>query len=142
MEQVAAFSAKAKTRVDLTIRESIIGITAELVERSPVGDPSLWASKPAKTYEPGTFRANWQGGFGAINLLTTDDKDVTGEISIVSVTSQIPDDPKGVFYVTNSLPYAIPLEDGHSRQAPLGIVGLTVLDWKNIVNDAVLRVIR
>lgn len=139
---VAAFSAKAKANVDATIRESILGIAIEVIERSPIGDPSLWAHKPAKAYVPGTFKANWVGSLGGINYTTTDETDPSGEVSLVTISAQLPDDPKGIFYITNSLPYAIPLEDGHSKQAPQGIVALTVLEWQNVVSAAALKVVR
>ena len=142
-DAVKAFSEKTKTNVDATIKESILGIAIELVDRSPVGDPALWASKPPKTYVPGTFKANWQGGIGEINYTITDETDPSGEISIVSISAMLEGvDPKGIFYITNSLPYAIPLEYGHSSQAPQGIVGLTAIEWQNIVSKAKLAVIR
>jgi len=43
-----------------------------------------------------------------------------------------------VIYLVNNLPYAIPLEYGHSSQAPGGMVRLTVQKWRPIV-DAVAR---
>lgn len=143
-DAVAAFSAKTKTNVNATISESALGMAIELVERSPVGDPALWASKPPKAYVPGTFKANWRGGFNAIDYTVTDDTDPTGEISVVNISEKIQEQflSGSVFYITNSLPYAIALEDGHSKQAPAGIVALTVLDWQGIVSSAVLKVIR
>jgi len=35
------------------------------------------------------------------------------------------------------VPYARALEEGHSRQAPQGVVGLTVIQYQRIVDDAV-----
>ena len=38
-----------------------------------------------------------------------------------------------VIYLTNNLPYAVPLEEGYSKQAPAGMVALTVQDFQSVV---------
>ena len=46
----------------------------------------------------------------------------------------------GVWYLTNGLPYASALEDGHSRlKAPLGVVGINVLLFPDMVAQAALE---
>lgn len=132
-EQVRAWTLKTQRRLRLTNVELILACAGRLIDRSPVGDPTFWESgKAPKNYVPGTFKANWNGGFNQIDYSTTDETDPTGEISLVRIYSAIPSDPTGVFYITNSLPYARPLEDGHSKQAPFGMVGLTVLEFDEI----------
>lgn len=141
-DKVKAFANKAQTRIYQTKRESIILLAQALVDRSPVGDPALWASPAPKGYIPGTFKANWQGGDGEINFDITDDADPSGEVSMISIISKIPEQLDGEpFYITNSLPYSIALENGWSHQAPAGIVALTKLEWQNIVNIATTSVI-
>lgn len=41
------------------------------------------------------------------------------------------------FYFTNSLPYAAELENGHSEQAPSGVVRVTINDFPQIVEKRV-----
>jgi hypothetical protein len=49
----------------------------------------------------------------------------------------LPKDAAGkVHYITNNLPYAWRLEHGHSKQAPAGMVGLTVVEFAGIVDKA------
>jgi hypothetical protein len=142
-EQIEAFHIKAMTKVNNAISETIQGVTLSLIDKSPYGHPELWASKPPKGYEPGQFRANWQGGVNQINDLTTDDVDVTGEISVASVYAAIPAQLVGtVFYITNSLPYAQRLEDGWAIHniPPGNFVGLTVLEFQNIIITSVAKV--
>lgn len=137
-----SFMIRTMQKAELTLSETIKGLTISLVDRSPVGDASLWASPPPKDYKGGHFKANWQGGVDGINYLVTDDIDPTGELSITSVIGAIPPDLLGrAFYITNSLPYAQALEDGHSSQAPAGMVGLTILDFQSIINKAVLTAV-
>ena len=37
----------------------------------------------------------------------------------------------------NNLPYAVPIENGHSRQKPEGMVAVTVAEWPGIVKNAI-----
>ncbi|MFM9433468.1 hypothetical protein ACFDR9_000509 [Janthinobacterium sp. CG_23.3] len=58
-------------------------------------------------------------------------------MSNVRIMAGIPKAAAGnVYYIVNNRPYAVGLENGWSRQAPVGMVGLTALNWQNIVNDA------
>lgn len=131
MKDVEAWTAKTKARLRLTKRELELAVGSRLITRSPVGDPATWESKPGKDYIPGTFKANWNGSFGEIDYSTTYETDPTGEISLVRINSKQTDE-YGVFWITNSLPYAQALEDGHSDQAPEGMVGLTILEFDEI----------
>jgi hypothetical protein len=130
---------------DALVRQVALGVMESLVEKSPVGDPSLWAPKslpPPPGYEGGKFKANWQYGLDKVNELTTDDIDPTGQISIDQI-GLMPDKASGhIHYITNSLPYARVLEDGeHSSQVPPhGMVGLTVVEFEDIVNKSVARI--
>lgn len=80
-------------------------------------------------YVGGRFRANWQIGIGAVNESVTNDIDRAGGATIARLTA-VAKAAKvgGVIYITNSLPYAARLERGHSKQAPQGMVRLTMLD--------------
>ncbi|MNT90915.1 hypothetical protein D3C72_2319290 [compost metagenome] len=40
-------------------------------------------------------------------------------------------------YLINNLPYAIPLEFGHSNQAPNGMVRVTIARFQQIVEQAI-----
>ena len=40
-------------------------------------------------------------------------------------------------YLVNNLPYAVPLEYGHSSQAPAGMVRVTIAEFQQIVEAAV-----
>lgn len=84
---------------------------------------------PVKT---GRFRANWALSIGTMDTSTTEQVDKSGGPTIakaagaISAYSAMEGFP--MVYITNNLPYAQPLEDGHSGQAPSGMVGLTVAD--------------
>jgi len=78
-------------------------------------------------YVGGRFRANWILGVGAPDTTTTEDTDKSGGPTIERIAAAMADQKAGgVYFVTNSLPYTMPLEyEGHSTQAPLGMVRIT-----------------
>ena len=119
------FATKTRGRMDLIVRRLVLEISRSLVMMSPVGNPTLWKSPPPKGYVGGRFRANWQHGVGAINDKTTNDIDKSGSMTIARLGSAAVG-AGTVQYITNSLPYAQVLEDGHSTQAPHGMVKVTV----------------
>lgn len=133
------FAKKTNAKIDAVVKETVGQVALSLILKSPVGDPSLWATKyPPKGYRGGKFRANWQLGIGAINNVTTNAIDPDGGATFDRITNDIPSNAGGkVYFITNSLPYAIRLENGHSTQAPLGMVTLTAIEFAQIAGTAV-----
>lgn len=127
------YARKTGESLDDITREVVLEIGTRLVMRSPVGDGNLWVDPPPAGYVGGRFRANWQYGFNAIPSGALPDIDPSGQASIARMRPTV---TAGVHYIANNLPYAQRLEDGWSRQAPAGMVGLTVIEFKGIVTDA------
>lgn len=142
---MSAFIAKAKGNMNAVVRNTVIDVGTSLVEKSPVGDASAWASPPPKGYVGGRFRANWQygnltGGAG-VPMQDLPDIDPTGQASIARIVAGVPEDAAGkVHIIKNNLPYAQRLEEGHSKQAPQGMVALTVIEFQQIVDAAAAAV--
>lgn len=132
------FADKTDARVNALVRKIIIDLGTSVVLKSPVGDADYWKSPAPPGYVGGRFRANWQYGLGSMNLNTSEAIDKTGQPTIAAIVGKVADAPAGeVHYLTNSLPYAIRLEEGWSyRQAPNGMVNLTVLEFQPIVDAA------
>lgn len=129
---------QTKQNADTLVRGVITDIATKLDERSPVGDPSLWKNPPPKGYEPGTFRGNWQLGIGVIPSGETGRIDPSGAETLGTIIASIPEHPAGtVCYLANNVPYARPIEDGHSTQAPTGLVALTAIEFQQIVDARV-----
>jgi hypothetical protein len=132
-----AFAEKTSAKANAVVRKIVIDVGTSLVLKSPVGDADFWKNPPPPGYVGGRFRANWQYGFGAANLTTSEKIDPEGTSTIQTIVGKVGSDPAGdVHYITNSLPYSDRLENGWSRQAPQGMVGLTVLEYKPIVEAA------
>ena len=129
--------AKAKEAPNQLVRKVILDMGTRVVELTPVGDATLWKHPAPAGYVGGRARANWQYGnlAGAgIPEQPLPDIDATGRASIDRIAAGIPEQALGtVHYVVNSLPYIRRLEDGWSRQAPSGMVGITVIEFGGIV---------
>lgn len=106
---------RVRSRLNETVKRKAERITQFLVdgfiERSPV--------------RTGRFRKSWNVSEGMPVFLKIDEVNVTGVLSapkiVVKATSNFP-----VFYITNGQPYAQKLEYGSSKQAPYGMVRVTI----------------
>jgi hypothetical protein len=167
-EDIRAFAVKVEGNTNSVVRKTVIEVATSLIMKSPVGNPALWVSlqpsyrimnkagtkrlvrpklefkrQPPKGYSGGTFRANWQLGIGSLKPGELKDKDKTGGPTIAKVTAGIPAKPAGgVYFIGNNLDYGPALEDGHSTQAPFGMVSLTSVEFGGIVDQAVAGVNR
>ena len=84
-------------------------------------------------YVGGRFRSNWQLTAGAPASGEVDDIEDASE-TIAKIAAAAGDLTIGeVAYIVNNLPYAIPLEYGHSTQAPRGMVRITVRQFQELV---------
>lgn len=132
------FAEKAGRRADEAVGGIVMAIHAKVDERSPVGDATYWKNPPPKGYVGGHFRGNWQLGVNTIpggELLRVDP---TGNTVRAEVRAAIPERAAGpIYYLTNNVPYAQRLEHGWSRQAPTGVVGVTVTEFGALVAAAV-----
>lgn len=138
-DQLRAFANKVDERGEAVLAKIIFDVSTRIVLKSPVGNPKLWKRPAPPGYVGGRFRANWQYGADKVNRTTTENKDKTGGPTISRLHGSVSGKLMGrVHYITNSLVYAIPLENGHSSQAPPGhIVAGTVLEFDPIVAAAV-----
>ena len=123
---LARFAAKTRADLDTAHREVVTQVINSIVTGSAVGNPDLW-KHPVAGYTGGRFRANWVPGVNVVNTTTTENTDAGGEATIAALIAAIPK-PGGVFYITNSLPYARRLEyEGWSKQMPAGVVRVTAM---------------
>ena len=94
-------------------------------------------------YVGGRFKNNWYVGFDSQPTQSNDTPDASGQgsnsrgmavLEVFRVGQVIS------IYFTNSLPYAQALENGHSNQAPGGMVGITALDAAQLFREAMSEV--
>lgn len=91
-----------------------------------------------KGYVGGRFRGNWQFSIDSPAAGTIDAVDRSGRETLEALKAKVSGLTVGqTAYVVNNLPYAIPLEYGHSKQAPSGMVRVTLARFQQIVDDAI-----
>lgn len=139
--QLKNFADKTKRQADDLVGRVVVNIAQRLDERSPVGDATYWKHKPPKGYVGGRFRGNWQLGVEFVPAGETGRIDPSGAETLGAIVDTVPAQAAGhVFYLTNNVPYAQPIEDGWSRQAPSGLVGLTAMEFQQIVRESAAAV--
>lgn len=139
--KLAQFAQEAPEKALRVVKKVAEDISSRVVLRTPVGNPSLWKSKPPAGYVGGRLRANWNVGIGGINRAERGpDKggiDTTRRNSRVIALAKEGQD----IYITNSLPYANRVEyEGWSRQAPAGMLRITLAEFPGLVIQAVNEV--
>lgn len=140
--RIREFAEKAKDNMETVVVKTTTDIASRIVERSPVGNPDNWISPPPKGYVGGRFRANWQIGLDAPAAGELDLIDADGEPTKKRLAAEIERIGAGhVVHITNNLPYGPRLEyEGHSSQAPQGMVRITVAEFQSIVDQAAKEV--
>lgn len=89
-------------------------------------------------YVGGRFRGNWQFAIDSPGTEELDRIDPSGSEAIAALLAQVQALSIGqTAYIVNNLPYAIPLEYGHSTQAPAGMVRVTLTNFQRIVDEAI-----
>ena len=130
LQSINAFVDKAKANSELVVKKGCIEVLQDIIRMSPVGQPSIWTSKPPKNYVGGLFRGNWQVSFDIPVTNAIDRIDPTGMDTLKDGIEQIGKFTYSVksVYFTNNLPYSVALEFGHSTQAPNGMVRIAALN--------------
>lgn len=126
-DQLQAWVDAATDKADRVVVKSVIELQNRIKIRTPV--------------DTGRLRANWQYSV---------DRIPTGVLALGSVLAAAPGAFSGSFgrvhYITNNLPYARRIEFGFHgadslgrvyNQAGRNMVGLSVLEWQDIVRSAV-----
>ena len=136
---IQKFAQKCGANADLVTRKVVLDIGRSLVEKTPVGNPDLWQNPDNKPegYVGGHARANWSHSIGALVNQEFKEIDATGGASINRIVDSVPVKAAGkVHYIQNSLPYMQALEDGHSTQAPAGMVAITQTEFQDYIQKA------
>ena len=129
-----AFAAKVGKLADGVVAGTIADLASIIDERSPVGDAKYWKRPPPPGDVGGHYRANWQVGVDArpSGVIAGHNYSVT----VGAAKAEIPAEASGhIYYLVNNVPYAWAIEDGTAtpRQAPQGVAGRTVIEFKDIV---------
>ena len=130
----------AGDRMDKVVRGTLLDLSRRIVLRTPVGNPSLWASAPPAGYTGGQAKGNWQASIGSPETGTTSTIDKSGSATLASINGKTQNAPGNVWYLTNNLPYvSTALEYGSSTQAPTGMVRISLRELDQSIDDQISR---
>lgn len=123
-ESLAAFAEQTKEAIDDVFREVVIEIGTSVIRLSPV--------------DTGRFKGNWQFTVGSPSSQSLDTFDKAGHETIAALVAEVSSLEAGkIAYIVNNLVYGVPLEYGHSAQAPAGMVQITLARFQQIVEEAI-----
>ena len=112
---ISKFIDKTSKSADAQVRKICLDLVTGIVLKTPV--------------DTGRARANWFTSIGNPTDNVTESIDASGSSTIASSLSAISKATGNVLWITNNLPYIYRLEfEGWSRQAPAGMVRVTVND--------------
>lgn len=127
------------------VKGGVLEMFGEIVERTPVGDPTKWKSKAPKGYVGGRLRANWQIGVNSAKLDEIDGTDSAGGSTITQAENDLRSyrfRKNDTIYITNNLPYAEAIEEGHSTQSRAGaMLKVPVTKFTSLINKAIKKVL-
>lgn len=114
--------------------------TGRLKKKARLVD-SMDISAPPR-YTGGRFRGNWQVSFDTPTTDETGRIDKTGDLTKAAGNYTLSLFKVGMksIYFCNNVPYAYPLEMGHSTQAPGGMVRITAAEFQRFFEEAVREV--
>jgi len=114
-------AAKAKLDIDIAVRRSTIKLFESVVNLSPV--------------DTGRFRGNWFPSHGVILKQVEEGAQAGDSTKRLDRIYTFP--VGGTVYLSNSLPYAMRLEHGWSKQAPTGMVRKSAVQFKRFVRQII-----
>ena len=119
-DQIKKFNNKTVEAHNAIFRGTALDLFGRIIKRTPV--------------DTGRLRANWKASINTPSKEITGTKDKTGSKALKDSESVVDryDFGDSVFFI-NNLPYAEAIEDGHSDQRPLGMVKVTVAEFRHIV---------
>ncbi len=126
-EQLEGFADYAKEMADEIFKSVVIQVGASVINLSPV--------------DTGRFLANWQFSIDSVNSGEIDATDQMGDETLARFVGEVGPLTYGqTAYIYNNLVYGPSLEYGHSRQAPRGMVRITLARFQEIVQQAIREV--
>lgn len=124
---ISKWVSKAKGNVDLVIRKISLDLFKRVIMKTPV--------------DTGRLRGSWSVSIGAIAPATIQLNDKSGSATISRVTAATLNLKAGdVITMVSNLPYSRRIEFGYSKQAPAGMVRISIAEFPQVVSKAASEV--
>lgn len=152
-KELENFGRKTMVRITMVKRQTALKLFGAIVRDTPVGNPDLWKINSGKNgdddgsnniiapegYTGGRALANWRFSLNNFDETVSEDVDPSGSLTLSFLqTVSLSADVNDAICMSNGLPYIKKLEyDGHSKQAPAGMVRKNVIRFKALIAKAV-----
>lgn len=94
----------------------------------------------ATPVDTGRARGNWIGSIGSPATSADQPDDPSGQAAMAQAATAISRFKIGaIIYVANNVEYIVPLDEGHSRQAPEGMVDQAMAEGRRYVKKERIR---
>jgi len=142
-KDIEKFNKKVDKAATNIFRGTALTLFGKIIKRTPVGDPSQWENPGLwrslgfvnKGYAGGRLRANWFASINSPSRASSNDIDPSGSKSRKNAKAATGRAKLGdSIFLVNNLPYAGVIENGRSKQAPIGMVKVTILEFQRIAN--------
>jgi len=132
-KQLDDFSKNQVPEATVAFQKKIaIDLFGRIIDKNPVGNPSEWApsSLPAPPgYVGGRSRGNWQISITVPAETSLIAIDAEGSATLTAGLGNLAQaKPFGAIWIFNNVRYITALEKGHSKQAPAGMVGVSLAE--------------
>ncbi len=122
--QLQQFAEETMEKADSIFKDVVMMVAGVIVRLSPV--------------DVGTFRGAWRLSIDGYDTSVPDTPDKEGGEVLARMLQEVGNLTFGqAAYLQNNLPYSIPLEFGHSTQAPTGIVRVAQAQFQQLVQQAI-----
>lgn len=143
LKQMESQQKKSLEACEKTINSTVREMVERIIERTPLGDPSLWHYPAPKNYKPGTLKASWEinTNNSARDFKTGRYKRMLQSTSGASIAQQwqgikLNINTTPTITIVNRQPYAWRVEYGSwSTQAPQGMMRITIQEYKTILES-------
>jgi hypothetical protein len=103
------------------VRGTLLSLSSAVIKDTPV--------------DTGRLRSNWIPSINAPKLIeagTTSEASAISDVASTTARVKFGD----TFYLTNNLPYAVPIEFGHSKRFPEGMLRRNVAKYAQAIREA------
>lgn len=123
-EQLEQFAEETMDQADEIFRDVVMLVAGVIIRLSPV--------------DVGTFRGAWRLSIDGYDTSVPDTPDKEGSETLAAMLAEVQSLTFGqAAFIQNNLKYAVPLEFGHSTQAPTGIVRIAQARFQELVQQAI-----
>lgn len=123
-EQLEQFAEETIDQADSIFRDVVMSMAGVIVRLSPV--------------DTGNFKGAWRLSIDGYDSTVPETPDKQGGDVLARMLAEVGNLTFGqAAFLQNNLPYAVPLEFGHSTQAPTGIVRIAQAQFQQLVQQAI-----